>query len=244
MVEEVFERLGWVWHLTAGGRLVRTTGEHPFHEATKGWVACQELSEGDRLVCEDGSTILVEEVVDTGEVEVVYNLRVTDWHTYFVGGQDWGFSVWAHNAYIVLHKYPAPDNRPEEAKHWAVEIIKDDGTSLFTHYDATSSPLIKGIDKLDTWIAWTPKGKVLVITSEGSESKEIQVTDQHANDAWKYVTLKLGEKESDYKFITNSCFTYVAKVLDKAGIPVPKSRNEASMRTLLKRLDEILRTGK
>ena len=90
----MFERLGWVWHLTAGGRLIRTTGEHPFQEATKGWVACQELTEGDRLVCEDGSTILVEEVVDTGEVEVVYNLRVADWHTYFVGGQDWGFSVW------------------------------------------------------------------------------------------------------------------------------------------------------
>ncbi|MCZ2340833.1 MAG: HINT domain-containing protein, partial [Bacteroidales bacterium] len=30
-------------------------------------------------------------------VEVVYNLRVADWHTYFVGGEDWGFSVWAHN---------------------------------------------------------------------------------------------------------------------------------------------------
>ena len=101
VVEEVFERLGWVWHLTAAGRLIRTTGEHPFHEATKGWVACQELSEGDRLVCEDGSTILVEEVVDTGEVEVVYNLRVADWHTYFVGGEDWGFSVWAHNTYLV-----------------------------------------------------------------------------------------------------------------------------------------------
>ena len=97
VVEEVFERLGRVWHLTAGGRLIRTTGEHPFQEVTKGWVACQELTEGDRLVCEDGSIVVVEEVVDTGEVEVVYNLRVADWHTYFVGGEDWGFAVWRHN---------------------------------------------------------------------------------------------------------------------------------------------------
>ena len=94
VVEEVFERLGRVWHLTAGGRLIRTTGEHPFHEATKGWVACYQPAEGDRLVCEDGSTVLVEEVVDTGAVEVVYNLRVADWHTYFVGGEEWGFAVW------------------------------------------------------------------------------------------------------------------------------------------------------
>ncbi|MCZ2340834.1 MAG: AHH domain-containing protein [Bacteroidales bacterium] len=99
VVEEVFERLGRVWHLTAGGRLIRTTGEHPFQEATKGWIACFQLAAGDRLVCEDGSTVLVEAVVDTGTVEVVYNLRVADWHTYFVGGEDWGFSVWAHNAY-------------------------------------------------------------------------------------------------------------------------------------------------
>lgn len=69
VVEEVFERLGRVWHLTAGGRLIRTTGEHPFQEVTKGWVACFQLAAGDRLIREDGSTILVEEVVDTGEVE-------------------------------------------------------------------------------------------------------------------------------------------------------------------------------
>ncbi|MCZ2341092.1 MAG: HINT domain-containing protein [Bacteroidales bacterium] len=99
VVEEVFERLGRVWHLTAGGRLIRTTGEHPFQEVTKGWIACFQLAAGDRLVCEDGSTVLVEAVVDTGTVEVVYNLRVADWHTYFVGGEDWGFAVWAHNAY-------------------------------------------------------------------------------------------------------------------------------------------------
>jgi hypothetical protein len=41
-------------------------------------------------------------VVDTGEYEVVYNLRVADHHTYFVGCDEWGFSAWAHNAYDQL----------------------------------------------------------------------------------------------------------------------------------------------
>jgi hypothetical protein len=27
----------------------------------------------------------------------VYNLHVAQWHTYFVGCQEWGFSLWAHN---------------------------------------------------------------------------------------------------------------------------------------------------
>lgn len=25
------------------------------------------------------------------------DMKVNDFHTYFVGGEDWGFSVWAHN---------------------------------------------------------------------------------------------------------------------------------------------------
>ena len=29
----------------------------------------------------------------------MYNLRVAEYHTYFVGSQSWGFSVWAHNQY-------------------------------------------------------------------------------------------------------------------------------------------------
>ena len=39
----------------------------------------------------------VEDLLDTGEYETVYNLRVADHHTYFVGMREWGFSAWAHN---------------------------------------------------------------------------------------------------------------------------------------------------
>ncbi len=39
----------------------------------------------------------VEAVVATGEVKRLYNFRVADYHTYFVGGPEWGFSVWSHN---------------------------------------------------------------------------------------------------------------------------------------------------
>ena len=35
---------------------------------------------------------------DTGREEVVYNGRVAEYHTYFVGDEGWGFSVWAHNS--------------------------------------------------------------------------------------------------------------------------------------------------
>jgi hypothetical protein len=42
----------------------------------------------------------VEGVRDTGHEEVVYNCRVAEYHTYFVGDEGWGFSLWAHNSYL------------------------------------------------------------------------------------------------------------------------------------------------
>ena len=97
-VEAVFVRLGRVLHLHVGGEVLRTTGEHPFWVHGQGWVQAGRLGVGDLLVSHDGQIKLVEDVLDTGEYETVYNLRVADFHTYFVGGTAWGFSLWAHNA--------------------------------------------------------------------------------------------------------------------------------------------------
>jgi hypothetical protein len=38
-------------------------------------------------------------VFATGELETVYNVRVSDHHTYFVGDDGWGWAAWAHNVY-------------------------------------------------------------------------------------------------------------------------------------------------
>ena len=89
-----------MYHLHIGGQVIGTSGEHPFYVAGKGWTAANELQVGDGVLCADGSTVRVEEVFDTGEWEVVYNLRVADHHTYFVGEEAWGWCAWAHNAYL------------------------------------------------------------------------------------------------------------------------------------------------
>jgi hypothetical protein len=98
VVEEVFVRTARILHVRVGGRLIKTTGEHPFWVYNKGWVVANALASGDLLLSHDGRLVAVAEVRDTGEYETVYNLRVTDYHTYFVGSEEWGFSVWAHNA--------------------------------------------------------------------------------------------------------------------------------------------------
>ncbi|VTR99029.1 polymorphic toxin-type HINT domain-containing protein [Tuwongella immobilis] len=61
------------------------------------WIEARSLTPGHRLRTLDGSVIAVESVAETGQWQPVYNLRVADWHTYFVGDDAWGWAVWAHN---------------------------------------------------------------------------------------------------------------------------------------------------
>jgi hypothetical protein len=77
--------------------VIRTTAEHPFFVYNKGWLPTGGLEIGDRLRSHDGRWLPVEDLLDTGEAETVYNLRIADYHTYFVGAPDWGFAVWAHH---------------------------------------------------------------------------------------------------------------------------------------------------
>jgi len=97
-VEEVFVRTGRIMHLHVGGQVIKTTPEHPFYVQGKGWLQANELAIGDLLSSHDGRWLPVEDLLDTGEYERVYNLRVSEYHTYFVGSDRWGWSVWAHNA--------------------------------------------------------------------------------------------------------------------------------------------------
>ena len=61
-------------------------------------MAAKDLQNGDILRSHDGQWVSVESVAEGEGLAAVYNLRVADYHTYFVGGSDWGFSVWTHNA--------------------------------------------------------------------------------------------------------------------------------------------------
>jgi hypothetical protein len=97
VVEEVFVHLAEVAEVHVGGRVIGTTLGHPFWVQGKGWVPARELVAGDRLVGHDGQWVVVEQVVETGQWTTVYNMRIADFHTYFVGCAEWGFSVWAHN---------------------------------------------------------------------------------------------------------------------------------------------------
>ena len=97
-VEEIFRNELALWHVHVRGQVIRTTAEHPFYVWGKGWVEAWKLRPDDLLRSHDGQFAAVKEVSEGGYVEAVYNCRISEDHTYFVGGEDWGFSVWAHNA--------------------------------------------------------------------------------------------------------------------------------------------------
>jgi intein/homing endonuclease len=100
-IEDTFVNYAPIWHLHVGGEVIRTTDEHPFWIVGKGWTKASELRIGDLLVSHDGQTAPVDDILDTGIWETVYNFRVADCHTYFVGSDEWCFSVWAHNSCTV-----------------------------------------------------------------------------------------------------------------------------------------------
>jgi len=98
-VQEVFQRTGRVLHVHDDrGTVLRTTPEHPFWVENKGWTQAGVLEPGDRLRTANGWTT-VAELFDTGEYETVYNVRVADYHTYFVSDHPASDGVWAHNTY-------------------------------------------------------------------------------------------------------------------------------------------------
>jgi hypothetical protein len=78
-------------------QLIRSTPEHPFYVYGKAWTPLGELKPDDWIRTDDG-WVEVNRVEDPGRYETVYNLRVADFHTYFVGDHHWAYSVWAHNA--------------------------------------------------------------------------------------------------------------------------------------------------
>ncbi|MBY0460847.1 MAG: HINT domain-containing protein, partial [Gemmataceae bacterium] len=82
------------------GELIRTTPEHPFWVEGQSWTQAGALKEGDRIATLSGEWVPLTEVYDTDQWEPVYNVRVADWHTYFVGDEGWGWAAWAHNIYF------------------------------------------------------------------------------------------------------------------------------------------------
>lgn len=78
-----------VVHLTINGEVITSTLDHPFYVQDAGFVGAGDLYIGDKLLDAEGNTLLVEdmEVEELTEPVKVYNFKVDEFHTYYVGKQ-------------------------------------------------------------------------------------------------------------------------------------------------------------
>lgn len=115
-----------------GSESLKTTNEHPFHVAGKGWTAAQDLVAGDVVLSDDATPLTVEAswAQETPAGTAVYNLTVDGDHTYFVedgaGTQDF---AWVHNAApeckLDAKLFKGQGGGQMFTRGWTQESIKD-----------------------------------------------------------------------------------------------------------------------
>jgi len=96
-IMQTVRRLAPILNLHVADKVIRTTAEHPFYVYGFGWVPAGELHIGDFVRTHDDRWMEIAGIADSGEYTTVYNAEVEEYHTYFVGAREWGFSIWAHN---------------------------------------------------------------------------------------------------------------------------------------------------
>ena len=106
-VEEVFIReTTELVNINIGLETIRSTPDHPFYVPKKGFTNAVELRAGDILLSINGEYVIIEEIQhEILESPIsVYNFRVANDHTYYVGSKSLG----VHNAGAGYDPQPEP----------------------------------------------------------------------------------------------------------------------------------------
>jgi hypothetical protein len=133
------------------GQVITTTAEHPFYVAgEERFIPAGELTLEDQLVDSQGRPIAIDAIRVTDRLITVYNLRVADLHTYFVGGKVWSFDAWVHNAGQIdyVGGVKAPSGAPRLPSSRYGKWLGAKGNSAFELNNKTTKEL--GLDKATT----------------------------------------------------------------------------------------------
>lgn len=131
-VEETFVReSNELVHITVNGETISSTPDHPFYVPQKGFVRAINLRAGDVLWTVNGEYVVVEKVQhEILESPVkVFNFRVADNHTYFVGNNAVGVH---NNNSCVVNRTVKPEAAVEGSKKHGVNWKEGSARAIAT----------------------------------------------------------------------------------------------------------------
>ena len=182
LVEETFvNQSSQLIHIQVNNETITTTPNHPFYVPQKGFVNAIELRAGDILCTVNGEYVIVEQIqheILESPIEV-YNFRVADNHTYFVGNTGIG----VHNAKCSqsnIGNHETPESNIEDfldGKKTFDEVV-DDYARLYADIIKSNKTQwkwdidIKGGDKLDS----TQRGVVKQAAIKNGYIPDVKVT--------------------------------------------------------------------
>ncbi|MBR0529341.1 MAG: hypothetical protein IJJ76_06180 [Ruminococcus sp.] len=88
VVETYIRETSHLVHITVNGEEIVSTVDHPYYVKGKGFVKAADLCIGFELMDNNGNTLIVEQIFREtlhDETVKVYNFKVDEYHTYFVG---------------------------------------------------------------------------------------------------------------------------------------------------------------
>jgi hypothetical protein len=103
-----------------------------------GWRPAESLEPGQLLMTHDDRRVPVEEIEKLKDVAPVFNFRIADFHTYFVGSVEWGFTVWVHNQYTAISHGDGSFSIVDDAGNIVQRNVAD--TDVARALDALNAP--------------------------------------------------------------------------------------------------------
>jgi hypothetical protein len=91
------------------------------------WTPASDLRIGERIATAT-QWVEVEDIQATKEVVLLYNFRITQHHTYFVGKRQLGIGIWVHNSYDGdLGNAPVKGNQVMDFEQSVARSVTGDG---------------------------------------------------------------------------------------------------------------------
>jgi hypothetical protein len=127
---------------------------------------------GDHLLSHDGRWIVIEAVEADLPPCTLFNMSVSEYHTYFVGCAEWKFSVWSHNACGL-------EDVRSTVKEVSPEVRLDEATALRVSEAVNAGDVLEAVSILRENVAGIGPKRARAIVDQLSASQTYELEYVH-----------------------------------------------------------------